>query len=158
MGFPQKSSSHRTRTIGPAEKETAVERGPRPTIVVSRDDLCLMTPSSLSVRHLSSATAERPFTRAGPRVRIRFPPAESQQRTEPRLGVPDQARQGAASEMFPQPAPALSPVLQPGSATDGWFAERCFSELNPQAPFLPNWHIEVIAAKLMAVREGKIRP
>ena len=38
-----------------------------------------------------------------------------------------------------------------------WFAERCFSELNPQALFLPNWHIEVIAAKLMAVREGKIR-
>ena len=25
---------------------------PRPTIVVSRDDLCLMTPSSLSVRHV----------------------------------------------------------------------------------------------------------
>src|SRR6516162_4266953 len=48
MGFPQKSSSHRTRTIGRAEKETTVERGPRPTIVVSRDDLCLMTPSSLS--------------------------------------------------------------------------------------------------------------
>jgi len=39
----------------------------------------------------------------------------------------------------------------------GWFAERCFCDLNPQAPFLPNWHIEVIAAKLMAVREGKIR-
>src|SRR6516162_3802122 len=39
----------------------------------------------------------------------------------------------------------------------GYFAERCFSELNPQVPFLPNWHIEVIAAKLMAVREGKIR-
>src|SRR6516225_7743459 len=52
-------------SIGPAEKETAVERGPA-AIVVSRDDLCLMTPSSLSVRHLSSATAERPFTRAGP--------------------------------------------------------------------------------------------
>ena len=39
----------------------------------------------------------------------------------------------------------------------GWFAERCFSELNPQAPFLPNWHIEVIAAKLAVVRQGKIR-
>src|ERR1700739_4646883 len=39
----------------------------------------------------------------------------------------------------------------------GWFAERCFSELNPQAPFLPNWHIEVIAAKLAAVCQGKIR-
>src|SRR6201993_4879007 len=39
----------------------------------------------------------------------------------------------------------------------GYFAERCFCELNPQAAFLPNWHIEVIAAKLAAVRAGKIR-
>jgi hypothetical protein len=39
----------------------------------------------------------------------------------------------------------------------GCFAERCFSQLNPQAAFMPNWHIEVIAAKLAAVREGKIR-
>jgi hypothetical protein len=39
----------------------------------------------------------------------------------------------------------------------GWFAERCFAQLNPQAAFLPNWHIAVIAAKLAAVREGKIR-
>src|SRR6201995_2981731 len=39
----------------------------------------------------------------------------------------------------------------------GYFAERCFYQLNPQAAFLTNWHIEVIAAKLAAVREGKIR-
>ena len=39
----------------------------------------------------------------------------------------------------------------------GYFAERCFCELNPQAAFLPSWHIEVIAAKLAAVREGKSR-
>ena len=39
----------------------------------------------------------------------------------------------------------------------GYFAERCFCELNPQAAFLPSWHIEVIAAKLAAVRDGKIR-
>src|SRR5271167_4807676 len=39
----------------------------------------------------------------------------------------------------------------------GYFAQRCFCELNPQAPFLPNWHIEVIAAKLAEVRQGKIR-
>jgi predicted phage terminase large subunit-like protein len=39
----------------------------------------------------------------------------------------------------------------------GLFAERCFLELNPQAVFLPNWHIEVIAAKLAAVHAGKIR-
>jgi len=28
------------------------------------------------------------------------------------------------------------------------FIERSFSELNPTTPFLPNWHIEVIAAEL----------
>jgi predicted phage terminase large subunit-like protein len=39
----------------------------------------------------------------------------------------------------------------------GLFAERCFLELNPQAVFLPNWHIQVIAAKLAAVHAGKIR-
>ena len=39
----------------------------------------------------------------------------------------------------------------------GYFAERCFCEFNPQAAFAMNWHIEVIAAKLAAVREGKIR-
>ena len=39
----------------------------------------------------------------------------------------------------------------------GYFAERCFCELNPQTEFLTNWHIEVIAAKLAAVREGEIR-
>src|SRR6266550_342109 len=39
----------------------------------------------------------------------------------------------------------------------GYFAERCFCEFNAQAAFAMNWHIEVIAAKLAAVREGKIR-
>src|SRR5437667_64077 len=39
----------------------------------------------------------------------------------------------------------------------GYFAQHCFCELNPQAAFLTSWHIEVIAAKLAAVREGKIR-
>ena len=61
----------------PPRKRRPSREAPRPTIVGSRDDLCLMTPSSLSVRHLTSATAERPSTRAGPMVRIRFPPAQS---------------------------------------------------------------------------------
>ena len=39
----------------------------------------------------------------------------------------------------------------------GCFAERCFAQLNPQAALRTNWHIEIIAAKLAAVREGKIR-
>src|SRR6476619_1780483 len=37
------------------------------------------------------------------------------------------------------------------------FAARCFRDLNPQADLAMNWHLEVIAAKLTAVREGKIR-
>jgi hypothetical protein len=37
------------------------------------------------------------------------------------------------------------------------FAARCFYDLNPQAELTMNWHLEVIAAKLTAVREGKIR-
>src|SRR5207249_888376 len=37
------------------------------------------------------------------------------------------------------------------------FAGRCFQDLNPQAELAMNWHLEVIAAKLTAVREGKIR-
>ncbi len=37
------------------------------------------------------------------------------------------------------------------------FAGRCFQDLNPQTDLAMNWHLEVIAAKLTAVREGKIR-
>ena len=37
------------------------------------------------------------------------------------------------------------------------FAARAFRELNPRTPFLMNWHIELIAAKLAAVRAGRIR-
>jgi predicted phage terminase large subunit-like protein len=45
-------------------------------------------------------------------------------------------------------------VLREDFAT---FVARCFSDLNPQAKLAMNWHLEVIAAKLMEVREGKIR-
>jgi hypothetical protein len=37
------------------------------------------------------------------------------------------------------------------------FAARCFHDLNPQTELAMSWHLEVIAAKLTAVREGKIR-
>jgi predicted phage terminase large subunit-like protein len=37
------------------------------------------------------------------------------------------------------------------------FAERAFHELYPQTEFLANWHHRVIAAKLEAVFEGRIR-
>src|SRR5207302_2087423 len=45
-------------------------------------------------------------------------------------------------------------LLQHDLAT---FAGRCFQDLNPQTSLAMNWHLEVIAAKLTAVREGKIR-
>jgi hypothetical protein len=37
------------------------------------------------------------------------------------------------------------------------FAARCFYDLNPQTDLAMNWHLEVIAAKLTAVRNGEIR-
>ena len=37
------------------------------------------------------------------------------------------------------------------------FMLRCFSELNSGASFLPSWHIEVLAAKLQGVRDGRTR-
>ena len=37
------------------------------------------------------------------------------------------------------------------------FAGRCFQNLNPQTSLAVNWHLEIIAAKLTAVRRGKIR-
>jgi hypothetical protein len=37
------------------------------------------------------------------------------------------------------------------------FTGRCFHDLNPQAKLLIGWHNEVITAKLMEVRRGRIR-
>jgi len=37
------------------------------------------------------------------------------------------------------------------------FAARCFYALSPRTDLAMNWHLEVIAAKLTAVREGRIR-
>ncbi|MGA7864114.1 MAG: terminase family protein, partial [Stellaceae bacterium] len=45
-------------------------------------------------------------------------------------------------------------LLQRDLAT---FAGRCFQDLNPQTCLAINGHLEVIAAKLTAVREGRIR-
>jgi len=37
------------------------------------------------------------------------------------------------------------------------FIERSFYELNPQTAYLPNWHIEVIAAELERCRRGETK-
>jgi predicted phage terminase large subunit-like protein len=39
----------------------------------------------------------------------------------------------------------------------GLFIERSFAELNPQTPFLPNWHIQKIAQELEDCRLGKTK-
>jgi hypothetical protein len=40
----------------------------------------------------------------------------------------------------------------------GTIAARCFHDLNPQAELALNWHLEVIAAKLTAVRQDPAAP
>src|SRR6516162_91617 len=61
----------------PPSKRRPGRGGPRPTTVVAGDALCLMTHpayrSGISVRQ----QPRDPFLRAVPKVRIRFPPAES---------------------------------------------------------------------------------
>ena len=37
------------------------------------------------------------------------------------------------------------------------FAQRAFAELNPRTAFAFGWHVEIIAAKLVAVFDGRIR-
>jgi hypothetical protein len=37
------------------------------------------------------------------------------------------------------------------------FAQHCFHELNPRTRFAASWHHDIIAAKLDAVREARIR-
>src|SRR5215471_4781536 len=37
------------------------------------------------------------------------------------------------------------------------FVARCFCDLNPQVELAMNWHLEIIAVKLAAVYEGRIR-
>src|SRR6266480_5700642 len=39
----------------------------------------------------------------------------------------------------------------------GTFSARCFHDLNPQTELSRSWHLDVIAAKLTAVRQGTIR-
>ena len=37
------------------------------------------------------------------------------------------------------------------------FVERCFNHLSPGTPYLENWHIDLIAARLEAVADGRIK-
>ena len=56
--------------------------------------------------------------------------------------------------MIENPTPAeYETLLRQDFST---FAARCFFDLNPQTELATNWHLEVIAAKLAAVRQGKI--
>jgi hypothetical protein len=56
--------------------------------------------------------------------------------------------------MIENPTPAeYETLLRQDFST---FAARCFYDLNPQTELAMNWHLEVIAAKLTAVRQGQI--
>jgi predicted phage terminase large subunit-like protein len=57
--------------------------------------------------------------------------------------------------MFENPTPAeYETMLRQDFST---FAARCFYNLNPQTDLAMSWHLEVIAAKLTAVRNGEIK-
>ena len=86
---------------GPEERPAADHRRPR-------DNLRL----SVSVRDLLSPTAERPFARAGPMVRIHFPPAKSRansgtdlegRRVTPMRPMADSRRGAAAGQLRREP-------------------------------------------------------
>jgi hypothetical protein len=57
--------------------------------------------------------------------------------------------------MIENPTPAeYETLLRQDFST---FAARCFFDLNPQTELATNWHLDVIAGKLAAVRGGKIK-
>jgi hypothetical protein len=56
--------------------------------------------------------------------------------------------------MTPSPANMYADVLRHDLCA---FIHRSFLELNAQTPFLSNWHIEVLAAKLEEVRRGSCK-
>lgn len=60
---------------------------------------------------------------------------------------------------FPLDLPGMSPrehraLLRSDLAS---FATKCFKELNPDTPFLHNWHHDLLATRLQACFEGRIR-
>jgi hypothetical protein len=57
--------------------------------------------------------------------------------------------------MTPSPANMYADVLRHDLCA---FIHRSFLELNAHTPFLSNWHIEVLAAKLEEVRRGEVAP
>src|SRR3979409_1515319 len=56
--------------------------------------------------------------------------------------------------MTPSPANMYADVLRHDLCA---FIHRSFLELNAQTPFLSNWHIELLAAKLEEVRRGSCK-
>jgi hypothetical protein len=75
------------RTIGPAVKETAWRSGPRPTIVVSRDDLCLMT--RVQLIGPAGNSRETPFAKSGTDGSNPVPSTKESERTRssPRMAL-----------------------------------------------------------------------
>ena len=61
--------------------------------------------------------------------------------------------------MIENPAPAIS-LEEYRAALRGdfhTFMRRCFAELDSGVSFLSNWHLQIVAAKLQEVRDGRIR-
>src|SRR5215469_12347840 len=108
--------------------------------------ICAPSKSSSTFYATSKARASR--------LRLRPPPSPRRTKrslSSSRLGCCAR-RKSSMSEDLTFAEYAL--VLREDFAT---FVARCFSDLNPQAKLLIGSHHEVIAAKLMEVRQGRIK-
>ena len=63
----------------------------------------------------------------------------------------------ASGPARPEPAASAEEIAALLRVDFASFAQACFAELYPQTAFAPGWHIELIAAKLAAVRRREIR-
>src|SRR5215472_3849931 len=78
--------------------------------------------------------------------------------TWPAFGIAGPAIDGLAFADFSPPAIlGNNDGLVERFVEQGRHVARCFPDLSPQTELVMNWHLEVIAAKLTAVREGLIR-
>jgi len=147
--------------IGPAETETAVERGPAADHRRLARRPVLNDPSSLSVRHLSSATGERPFTRAGPMVRIRSPPAVSRTKLLGCIGYLSLAKSKAgASFGSNRPAKTVDDSgegqVEPGLSTS---AGRSSSSRGQAASAAPeHWQVSALCRRWASLAEPRRYP
>src|SRR5690348_15640 len=129
-----------------AAKSPSAKRSLKRSSTAQPQPICVLSRSSSTCFATPKAGRRRPLLRSPLRLRTRKSSSSSRSgcgtRSEKKLMIDELTRA------------EYDAVLRSDFAT---FAARCFHDLNPQADLAMGWHIEVIAAKLAAVLQGKIR-